>query len=145
MWGRGLPGGSDVKKLTAVQETEFDPCVRKIPLEGNGNPHQCSWLEISCTDHGVTKSRTGLKWLSAQSETNARNVRACSLFALSSSSSGKGKRKTHSFFFLTETHSHTCESMLLIGLFVFPSWELWYPGEIPGGGVRRTAVRCLII
>ena len=35
-WTRGnwgFPGGSDSKELPAVQETGFDPWVRKIPLE----------------------------------------------------------------------------------------------------------------
>ena len=34
-----------VKNLPAMQETQFDPWVRKIPLgEGNGNPLQYSCL-----------------------------------------------------------------------------------------------------
>ena len=36
-----------VKNLPAVQETKFDPWVRKFPGEGNGNPLQCSCLENS--------------------------------------------------------------------------------------------------
>ena len=34
-----------VKRLPAVQETQFDPWVRKIPGEGNGDPLQYSCLE----------------------------------------------------------------------------------------------------
>ena len=46
-----LPGGSAVKNLPAMQETSrrhgFNPWVRKIPGEGNGNLLQYSCLEKS--------------------------------------------------------------------------------------------------
>ena len=34
-----------VKNLPAMQETRFDPLVRKIPGRGHGNPLQYSCLE----------------------------------------------------------------------------------------------------
>ena len=62
-----------VKNLPAMQETQFDPWVRKIPGsgrspgEGNGNPLQYSCLGNPmdraawwATVHGVTKSQTRL-------------------------------------------------------------------------------------
>ena len=59
-----------VKNLLQCRRLRFDPWVRKIPGEGNGNPLQYSSLENSmdreawqATVHGVTKSWT---WLSNQ-------------------------------------------------------------------------------
>ena len=56
-----------VKNLPAVWETQFNPWVRKIPGEGNGNPLQYSCLGNSmdrgawqAAVHGVAKSRTRL-------------------------------------------------------------------------------------
>ena len=56
------------KNLPAVQKTWFNPWVRKIPGEGNGNPVQYSCLENAidrgawrATVHGVTKSQTQLR------------------------------------------------------------------------------------
>ena len=43
------------KNLPAVQETKFDPWVRKFPGEGNGNPLQCSCLENSM-DRGALQA-----------------------------------------------------------------------------------------
>ena len=43
----GFPGGSAVKNLFAMQETQKhgpNPWVGKIPQEGNGNPLQYSCL-----------------------------------------------------------------------------------------------------
>ena len=39
-----------VKNLPEMQETGFDPWVRKIPGEGNGNPLQYSCLKIPWTE-----------------------------------------------------------------------------------------------
>ena len=59
-----FPGGSDGKSVCLQCERPgFDPWVRKIPGEGNGNPLQYSCLENpmdggawQATVHGVTKS-----------------------------------------------------------------------------------------
>ena len=64
-----LPGGSAVKNLPAMQETfrshGFNPWVRKIPGEGNGNLRQYSCLEnpkdTGLQSIGVTKSWTRLR------------------------------------------------------------------------------------
>ena len=60
---RGLPGGSVVKNLPAVQETGFIPQLGRSPGEENGNRLQYSCLEnlmdrgaLWATVHGVTKS-----------------------------------------------------------------------------------------
>ena len=34
-----------VKRLPAMQESRFDPCVGRSPAEGNGSPLQYSCLE----------------------------------------------------------------------------------------------------
>ena len=54
-----------MKNLPAVQQTRFDPLVRKFPGEGNGNPLQYSCLENpmdkgagKAAAHGITKSDT---------------------------------------------------------------------------------------
>ena len=65
-WWLGFPGGSDGKASACnVERPRFDPWVRKIPGEGNGNPLQYSCLENSmdggawyATVHGVAKSQT---------------------------------------------------------------------------------------
>ena len=65
-WWLGFPGGSDGKASACnVGRPRFDPWVRKIPGEGNGNPLQYSCLENSmdggawyATVHGVAKSQT---------------------------------------------------------------------------------------
>ena len=40
----GFPGGSVVTNLLAIKRCRFNPWVRKIPREGNGNPLQYSCL-----------------------------------------------------------------------------------------------------
>ena len=60
----GSPRGSVVKNLPAMPETWVQSLGQKgLPGEGNGNPLQCSCLEIpvdrgarQATVHGVTKS-----------------------------------------------------------------------------------------
>ena len=73
-WAHCFPGGSVGKESTCNVEDclqcrrpKFDPWVKKIPGEGNGNPLQYSCLENSmdrgacqATVHGVTKSWTRL-------------------------------------------------------------------------------------
>ena len=53
-WTRGnwgFPGGSDSKELPAVQETGFDPWVRKIPLEkGTATHSNILVCRIPCTE-----------------------------------------------------------------------------------------------
>jgi len=58
----------DLHYRPAMRRTGFDPWVRKIPREGNGNPLQYSCLENTmdggawqATVHGVPKSLTGLR------------------------------------------------------------------------------------
>ena len=64
--GVSFPVAQMVKNLPAMQETWVDPCIRKIPGEGNDNPLQYSCLETSWTEepsglvHGVAKSQTQL-------------------------------------------------------------------------------------
>ena len=48
----GFPCGSVVKSLPTSRRCRFNPWVRKIPGEGNGNPFQCSCLE-NPMDRGV--------------------------------------------------------------------------------------------
>ena len=57
----GFSGGSAVKN-PPVNAGDFDPRIRKIPGEGNGNPLQYSCLENlmdrgawQATVHGITK------------------------------------------------------------------------------------------
>ena len=57
-----------VKNLPAMQETQFDPWVSKIPGGGNGSPLQYSCLENPrdggaswAAINGVAQSRTRLK------------------------------------------------------------------------------------
>ena len=40
----GFLGGSDGEATACNAEPSFDPWVRNIPGEGNGNPFQCSCL-----------------------------------------------------------------------------------------------------
>ena len=62
-----------VENLPAMQETGFNPWVRKIPWRGHGNPLQYSCLE-NPMDRGawraivdrITQNRTWLKWLTIQ-------------------------------------------------------------------------------
>jgi len=37
------PGGSLVKNLPAMQETRFDPCIRKIPWRRKWQPTPVFW------------------------------------------------------------------------------------------------------
>ena len=61
-----FPGGTVVKNLPAnTKGDRYDPSVRKIPGEGNGNPLQYSCLGNlmdrgvwQATVYGVAKSRT---------------------------------------------------------------------------------------
>ena len=61
--GRGFPGGSVVKNMTAkAGDMGLIPGLRKSPGEGSGNPLQYSCLENPmdggtwhARDHGVTK------------------------------------------------------------------------------------------
>ena len=50
-----------LKNLPAVQETGFDPWVRKIPGEGNGNP-----LQYSCLGNPRTEKPGGLQSMGSQ-------------------------------------------------------------------------------
>ena len=61
------PGGSLVKNLPAMQETRFDPCIRKIPWRRKWQPTpvflpgESPWTEEAgglYIVHGVTKSQT---------------------------------------------------------------------------------------
>ena len=71
----GFPGGTSSKEPTCQcrrnKRRKFNPWVRKSPGVGHGNPLPYSCLENPMdrgawrtTVHGVTKSRTWLKWLS---------------------------------------------------------------------------------
>ena len=58
----GFSGGSAVKN-PPVNAGDFDPCIRKIPGEGNGNPLQYSCLENlmdrgawQATVHGIARA-----------------------------------------------------------------------------------------
>ena len=73
-WVTDFPGGSDSKESAC---NSGDPRLSHMsgisPGEGNGIPFQYTCLENfmdrgawSATVHGVTKSRTQLKWLSMQ-------------------------------------------------------------------------------
>ena len=64
----GFPGGLDGKESACNPDLGLIPGLGKSPREGNGNPLQCSCLEISmdrgawkATVHEVAKSQT---WLS---------------------------------------------------------------------------------
>ena len=64
------PGSTRRRPCLQCRRHKFDPWVGKIPGGGPGNPLQYSCLENPMdrgawwvTVHGVTKSRTGLKWL----------------------------------------------------------------------------------
>ena len=69
----GFTGGSAVKNLPAMQETQetrFYPWVERSPGGGHGNPVQFFCLEIpmergawQATAHRVAKSQTRLKQL----------------------------------------------------------------------------------
>ena len=50
-----------VKNLPEMQETGFDPWVRKIPGEGNGNP-----LQYSCLGNPRTEKPGGLQSMGSQ-------------------------------------------------------------------------------
>ena len=50
-----------IKNLPEMQETRFDPWVRKIPVEGNGNP-----LQDSCLGNPRTEEPGGLQSMGSQ-------------------------------------------------------------------------------
>ena len=50
-----------IKNLPEMQETRFDPWVRKIPVEGNGNP-----LQYSCLGNPRTEEPGGLQSMGSQ-------------------------------------------------------------------------------
>ena len=50
---RGLPGGSAVKNLPAMQETRFNPWVRKIPW---GRKLQSTSVFLSGKSHGQRRA-----------------------------------------------------------------------------------------
>ena len=62
-----FPGGSVVKNLPAkVGDARFDPWVKKIPEEGNGNP-----LQYSCLGNPWTEEAGGpqfMKWQESQTQ-----------------------------------------------------------------------------
>ena len=71
----GFPGGARGKEpicqFKRQKKFGFDPCFRRCPVEGHGNPLQYSCLEKLMdigtwlvTIHRATKSQTWLKWLS---------------------------------------------------------------------------------
>ena len=68
MYAFGFPGGSVVKKLPAMQETQVQSLGQEdSPRKGNGNPLQYSCLENPmdrkawwATVHGVAMSQTQL-------------------------------------------------------------------------------------
>ena len=53
-----------VKNLPEMQDTRFDPWVRKIPGEGNGNS-----LQYSCLANPRTEETGGLQSMGSQSWT----------------------------------------------------------------------------
>ena len=68
-FGRGFPGGSDSKgsvcEARRRRRCGFDHWVRKIPWSRKWQPMAMEWLfrgqkGLGATDHGVTKSQTGL-------------------------------------------------------------------------------------
>ena len=60
-----------VKNLPEMQDTRFDPWVRKIPGEGNGNS-----LQYSCLANTRTEETGGLQSMGSQSWTRLPSVRA---------------------------------------------------------------------
>ena len=50
-----------IKNLPEMQETWFDPLVRKIPVEGNGNT-----LQYSCLGNPRTEEPGGLQSMGLQ-------------------------------------------------------------------------------
>ena len=50
-----------IKNLPEMQETRFDPLVRKIPVEGNGNT-----LQYSCLGNPRTEEPGGLQAMGLQ-------------------------------------------------------------------------------
>ena len=67
----GFPGSSVAKVYLPSRRCGFNPCVRKTPRVGNGNPLQYCCLENSmdreawkASANRITKSWTWLKWLS---------------------------------------------------------------------------------
>ena len=66
-----------------MPETRFDPWLGRSPGGGHGNPLQCSCLENPmdrgawlATVYRVTKSRTGLRWLSTHTRNGVQKTDA---------------------------------------------------------------------
>ena len=92
----GFPGGSDVKRLPAMQETRIWSLGQEDPLEKEMATHSSTlawkipWTEESCKLHRLTKSRTRL------SDFNSLHF----TFMQTNSSSFGGEN----YFYLTQDH-----------------------------------------
>ena len=117
------------------QRHRFDPWVRKIPGGGHTNPLQYSCLEnpmdrgpCGAAVHGVTHSRTQLKWFSMHTHIDSPEDKI-SQMPLSESPSVSAHLRSNSFW--GRSYSG------LIVKFPFVSWRLIYSSPFLGNMAWR--------